>query len=371
MTSRNAIKDEEAAVFFYAPFTRDGIERVPETPEAYWAWILSHPKIGEGKYTWTLQTYLFMKQAGLPCQLVTELPRRGIVISHRDFLPSFLPPRAGVFLICIKADRNEHSWAHFHVVQNARDSLLARDRPAIAMDHWPQPSLIARDTARGTRCENLGYFGRELNLAPELRTQEWSAELTALGWTWSARDRAHWHDYHDIDVTISVRDFETHGVSNDPVLNADSKPASKLVNSWHAGVPAIVGRESAFRRARRSRLDFIEVESMDDLRSALATLRANPSLYHDMVANGLRRAAEHSPAEVASQWKTLLTEGIAESLAAWRAQNSFTRLANGYRRMLSYFLKPQHIMSMLTADLTGTANRTLKPVDAPADNRIR
>jgi Glycosyl transferases group 1 len=363
-----------AQISFYAPFTSDGIERIPEAPEDYWSWILAHPKVGEGKYTWTLQTYLFMKKAGLPCRLVTQLPTSGIVVSHRDFLHAFQPPRAGLFLICIKADRNEHPWAHFHVVQNERDSLLTDPSTAdqaAAMEHWPQPSLLQRDAARGTRCENLGYFGRELNLATQLRSQEWTAELAQGGFQWSVRDRPNWHDYHDIDVTISVRDFETHGITDDPVLNADSKPASKLINSWRAGVPAIVGRESAFRRARRTGLDFIEVESLDDLRGALATLRANPSLYRDMVANGQRRAAEHSPETVTAQWKALLTDGIRDEYSAWRSKSAFTRLSNGYRRTLGYFLKPAHIMSLLSANLTGTSNRTLKPADAPADNRTR
>src|SRR5688572_21664688 len=79
-------------ITFYLPYRRDGIASLPSSLADYWSWLLSHEGISKGKYSWTLQTYMQLSEAGLACRLSEEFPRSGIVISHRDFLPIFLAP---------------------------------------------------------------------------------------------------------------------------------------------------------------------------------------------------------------------------------------------------------------------------------------
>jgi hypothetical protein len=336
---------------FYIPYARDGLDEIPKSAAGFWPWLVEHQAVaGRGKYTWTLQTYLNLKDAGYPCELVQELPASGVVVSHRDFLPIFLRPRANLFVVCIKADRNPHSWADFQVVQNANDSL--RDtadgaRRSAAMSFWPQPSLLKRDAARGARCENVAYLGRTLNLAEELRAEAWSAELARQGMNWSVPERPQWNDYRTIDVTVSVRSFDTRTLAHDPVRNVDSKPASKLVNSWLAGVPAILGRESAYTRVRRSPLDFIEIESMADLRAALQSLRSEPARYADMVENGWMRSADFAQEAVTAQWRRLLDGVVAEQHAAWSGKNVAARQAARVWRCLRYLARPEHLRGLL------------------------
>src|SRR5690349_11532966 len=38
-----------------------------------------------GKYNWTVKTYGYLSQMGFPCQLTSELPDEGIIITHRQF----------------------------------------------------------------------------------------------------------------------------------------------------------------------------------------------------------------------------------------------------------------------------------------------
>jgi hypothetical protein len=47
-----------------------------------------------------------------------------------------------------------------------------------------------------------------------------------------------WHDYSTDDLVLAVRDL----TEKDALV----KPASKLVNAWIAGVPALLGPEPAF-----------------------------------------------------------------------------------------------------------------------------
>ena len=94
-----------------------------------------------------------------------------------------------------------------------------------------------------------------------------------------------------------------------------SKPAAKLQNAWAAGVPAILSPESAYQQVRRSALDFLEARDHGEVLRALDLLRANPRLYSDMVANGLKRAREFQPDRLAARWLEVLWKEIPERTA--------------------------------------------------------
>ena len=247
--------DDRNVVTFYVPLPKEMHGSIPQRSEDYWPWMLANRGLGDGRYAWTLQTVLFLREAGFPCEMTDRFPPRGIVVSHRDFLPVFQLPRQDVFLVCVKADRKEHTWASHYIVQNGRDAFLTsrkgRNR-ATVVPHWPQPSLIPRNVDRGVQCRRVAYFGRALNLAAELRTPEWDQALEALGLEWSVVGQENWNDYSSVDVTVSVRSFAGKSVA-DPVMNPDSKPPTKLMDSWLARVPAIVGRDERIRAYDKAR----------------------------------------------------------------------------------------------------------------------
>ncbi len=337
-------------IFFYLPHRADGIAVVPDSMQAYWPWLLEQSGKNKGKYSWTLQTYLQLRDAGFPCALSESFPKRGIVIAHRDFLPIFLRPRAGVFLICIKPDRKEHTWAQYYVVQNSRDDIFQTRKGAgrtSAVPFWPQPSLVPRDASRGTTCTNVAYLGRALNLAPELTGPAWSGEVATLGMSWSSRDIARWNDYSDVDVTVSIRTFGAGKISH-PVFNPDSKPPSKLINSWLAGVPAILGAESAYQSIRQDPLDYIEVTSPAELTAALLKLRDDPALYRAMVEHGWKRAEGFSVAAVGRRWMEVLEKDIAACHADWRGSGTLGRLSKSVRNISEYFASGQNLRDLLT-----------------------
>ena len=107
---------------------------------------------------------------------------------------------------------------------------------------------LARAEARGARVERVGFVGRERNLAPAFRSAQFRRELAQRGFTLVLRERP-WWDYRDLDAILAVRDASP--------AKLRTKPASKLVNAWHAGCPALLGPEPAFEARRRSPLDFL------------------------------------------------------------------------------------------------------------------
>lgn len=81
---------------------------------------------------------------------------------------------------------------------------------------------------------------------PELQQPAWQEQLKALGLNWHVvTTSSRWHDYSDVDVVLAARAF---GRPNSYAW----KPATKLYNAWHAGVPAIFSGESSLLAERQS-----------------------------------------------------------------------------------------------------------------------
>jgi len=318
------------SVYFYLP-KADWTEDMPDNADAYWVGFR------RGIYCWTLQTYLRLRASGFPCQLTDTLPDDGVILAHWDSLPPELQPGPRQMVVCFQADRARHPYAQIHVVQNplalslkimtlGDRFLLPGDR--YFMPHWPQPGLIPRDPSRGDRCENIAFFGLEENLAPELRTASWQEQVTSLGLSWRVISEFDlWNDYSEVDVILAVRSFGRQEYS--------WKPAAKLYNAWHAGVPAILGYDSAFRQERKSELDYLEVLSLADTLQALAKLRENPELRRKIIQNGQLRAIETSPAQLTKRWQTFLETVAIPAYHHWCVSPNLVRQSFLLRRQLA------------------------------------
>jgi len=265
---------------------------MPQSPDVYWTGFRGHMR--GGVYAWTVQTFQRLRDAGMNVELSDKLPCEGILVAHRKSVPRDFVPAADVLFVCLRADATFHPFAHWHVILNelARNSWY----PSVYMPHWPQPGLIPRDPARGDRWENAAFFGDDACIASEMRGGEWEAILRDLKLNWNHVPPEKWHDFSKVDVVVAIRDFVgKHRYAN--------KPPTKLFNSWHAGVPAILGRESAYEMQRRGKLDYLEARTVPDLVAALRRLRDEPELRRAMVANGRERAKETDYAVVTQRWQ--------------------------------------------------------------------
>lgn len=166
--------------------------------------------------------------------------------------------------------------------------------------HWPQPGLIPRDQARGDRLETIAYFGSDQYEPHFVKTEAFQEALRQRKVRFVNRFQGTWHDYENVDAVLAIRDCP-------PVVLA-TKPASKLINAWKAGVPAILGPEPAYRELCVSPLDFLEASSAEAVLDSIDRLQQEPGLYRRMVEHGAKRAEAFHEGVLTKQWIDLLEE---------------------------------------------------------------
>lgn len=292
-----------------------------------------HDAFRPGELSWVAQTYLRLRAAGYPVALSSTPPESGLVVfhaKHKHALARAANGRNGLIFVAIRADNSSPLLADFEVLQSGR---FADDRNRFWIPFWPQPGLLARDPARGTSLRCVAYMGRIENLHPEFRGEQWRRAVAEMGLEWVLREvrfqrgsssrsggsrrsparfdgpeRIDWENYRTLDAVIAVRPHEPH--------LAFAKPASKLINAWRAGVPALVGPEFACREVRRSPDDFLEVAGASEALTALRRLRDDPELYSRIVAAGRERAPDFSFAALTDRWAELLFVTVPQRLAA-------------------------------------------------------
>ncbi|MEH1844719.1 MAG: hypothetical protein V7L25_06870 [Nostoc sp.] len=333
------MNDKLPAIYFYIPKNQWPSDCILESSDLYWQWQNSL-RYGQGRYNWTLQTYLHLKHDGFPCQLVGTLPTEGIVLTHRDFLPDNLQPTPQLLIVCLRADRSHHPYAQLHIIQNTQDEITKYSASlwqTYYMPHWPQSGLIPRDHKRGDTFENVAYFGQVDNLVAQMQTDAWKHQVNALGLNWNIVNFERWHDYSDVDVVIAVRSFDSN--------TYNFKPASKLYNAWQAGVPIILGCESAYQYERKSELDYIEVASVDEIIASLKCLRDNQKLRQAMIDNGRIRSVETGIEQLTAKWRSFLTDVASPTYERWRDASSWQRKIFLQRRY--FILKISNIKSRL------------------------
>ncbi|NJO10221.1 MAG: glycosyltransferase family 1 protein [Leptolyngbyaceae cyanobacterium SL_1_1] len=126
-----------------------------------------------------------------------------------------------------------------------------------------------------------------------------------------------WNDYRTIDAVVAVRSLQSAQTSSQLYCN---KPATKLYNVWLAGVPAILGAESAYRAERRSPLDYLEVSSLEELQQAVIRLQQQSNLRQAMVAQGRQRAEAITPERLCDRWLTFIHQVAIPAYDRWCRQ---------------------------------------------------
>lgn len=303
-------------VHFFAPdgFLVPELERpelftAPEGPPERLRRALDMLAVGP----WVLRSFLELHAAGAPVT-ISNTPRPG-AINITDGYNLGRKRRVSETFFCIaRADGHLPELANFILQQNEQ---FPEHATSSNLPNWPQLGLLPRDPSRGERLERLTYKGLVTNLDPAFRSPGLVAELRALGVAFDVTESddcaalsTEWRDYRACDAVVAVRNLT--------VADSRTKPASKLVNAWLAGVPAFLGPEPAFLELRRSPLDFFELRRPEDLLAGIARLRNEPGLYRAMVENGLRRAPEFSPERIRARWLEVLAGPVTEAFHRWQ-----------------------------------------------------
>jgi hypothetical protein len=334
---------------------REGIGTDPATPEIrFVARYLERdwPDIGQleeadvdrqaqrfrgGVNNWIIQTYLHLKEAlgerGVAVS-IGETFKPGVVnLAHRDSLNRWLLPYFRCYIVGVRADRPPVVVCDWEILQNQVRSCGPTQS---AIPFWPQPGLVARDPGRGSRIERIAYFGRTGTATSWLVQPEFHEALARLGVQFEIREHA-WFDYSDIDLVLAHR-------QEAPTMLLQ-KPASKLINAWHAGVPALLGDEPAYRALRRSDLDYVRIDSAEDVLAAVRRLKSDPLLYHSMVHRGMVRAVDFTVERIRQLWlDCLCNQALPDAqrrrppnvLAGWASQQKKLLLQKAQSRWFKY-----------------------------------
>ncbi|MGB3670406.1 MAG: hypothetical protein WA783_13820 [Phormidesmis sp.] len=290
---------------------------------------------------WIAQTYAELSKRGIDFAITDSLPVSGLVLADRDTLGNAYPFLPETLLICAKSDREFHPSATLHVTHNRKDEQISTKRKAWGVsyiDHWPMPNIIPRDPRRGSRLENIAYFGSRSQLADELKSPDWSKRLAQSGLNWlPIFESRRWNDYTNIDLIVAARRF--------PSLSYQSKGAIKLINGWHAGVPALLAPESAFMREKISEYDFIQINSIDEAYSSLEFLQSNPAFYSQMLERCRQRSQLISSESIANQWVDFFREVESFYESSWKQMSSTQSRVRFARRL--YLLKKQRVIAKL------------------------
>lgn len=254
---------------------------------------------------WIYQTWLLLKDAGVACELSPEMPSEGIVIAlnssleisgqwHRSISPD-------VFFVDIVTQRFVHPAAHFHLVQNKKRAHYLPD--SLFVPHWPQPHLLPRDPEREDRFENAYFVGQPYQCHQKFFSFEWIQQLRRrVGLYVELRSIEHWHDYREADVSIALR--------NTAPLNHFHKPATKLYNAWHAGIPFVGGKERGYRAEGKVGKNYLEANSPAEMLAQLIRLKEDLILRQQLVGQGREAAKRVSTDSIVNYWKFLVLEKL-------------------------------------------------------------
>ncbi|MGD0539969.1 MAG: glycosyltransferase family 1 protein [Tepidisphaeraceae bacterium] len=261
---------------------------------------------------WTIQTFLHLKRRGDPVHLAGEfVPGEINVVYYDDLLLKSRPDRA--FIVAIQPDRPRPAACDVRIVQNKLQVRTSNDHHVV---FWPQPGLREREPSRKNILRRLGYLGMAVYLGKAFQDEAFRRRLAELDIELVIREKD-WTDCSDLDAILAVRRVSP--------FDLTIKPASKLINAWRAGCPALLGPEPAYRELRKSPLDYFEVQSPDDAIAALRRLRDEPNLMDQMIASGHRRAEEFSVEKIASRWEALLAGPVSDAYERWQRESRLFR----------------------------------------------
>jgi hypothetical protein len=302
---------------FFLPESDEVLASIPSRTEDYWQWQKYSASILPywGRYHWVVQTYLYLKQAGLPAILTNSIPGEGIILTHMDCVDYGFRPTSSQFLVVMLVDRLfPHPWADLHVLHNPTQRLhLGMD--FAYMPPWPQIGIISRNATRGESFETIGYFGYPENLHSSIIEASFLSGIEKMGLRIFSPSPAEWHDFSEVDCIMAIRSLG----QRDKHRN---KPSLKLFNAWLAGVPAILGHESAYRAEGSPGKGYLEAKSSAELLQSLMLLSEDANLRKSIVTHGQLAVQAFKPEATVQRWRQFIQRNIVPRFDDKRARGN-------------------------------------------------
>lgn len=296
---------------------------------------------------WIVRTYLNLSRNNPDIQISDQVPDQGIVVLLTEpfFLKEFKKQikqypqkKNNIIVATIRADILHHRCylGDIEIVQNSK---FSDDRIIFFVPHWTQPAMIPRDKSRGNKIENIVFKGYVNSIHPGFKSETWSDFLKANNLKFELASNENtsvvprWHDYSNADLVIAVRPQYSKGDLR------YEKPATKLINCWIAGVPAIVGKEYAFQELKKSSLDYLEVDNVNEAINEVRKLLNEPELYRSMIKNGLERSNEFTDQKIKDAWIYALQEG-SQNILNSKIFRFTRRLPLWLKQIINFLINP-------------------------------
>lgn len=291
------------------------------------------PRMVNGIDCWIVQTGLLLKKySNYNIKFVSSGISGEICVYHYNYAHV----KYGVhksYSVVVRADRPPVNLADISIEQNPSIKIT---KSVKYIPHWPQPGIISRDSSRKNHVHKVAYVGSSQYIPSYIKNDKFLEHLSKKNIDFIYMVDGNWLNYKDVDVLIAVRDV--------PESVLATKPASKLVNSWIAGVPIILGSESAYRAIRQSDFDYLEANNLEELLLCIDMLASNSDLYVKILKNAETRRKEYALANVVKIWidffesinKDIKVYSRNEVLLRWvkyymsLSQNRLWKFANGW-----------------------------------------
>lgn len=332
---------KELPVTFFCPQSKE-LHRIEGPPVDDTVHYWSVPESVRPR-AWVVQTVLRLREAGHDVSIKPKLPKEGVLVLLVEdeycehFYKQYGKKHSNLIIVAIRADIIGFRFplADAEIVQNG---YLADNKRIFHIPHWPQPGLVPRDPSRGSTIQNIAYKGHPNHVPSHIFTDRLKSFLKdrniKILKPLKDRTKPHpWHDYRKVDLIVAARKswYEI-----DPFYH---KPASKLINAWHAGVPALLGPEYAYRELRCSALDYFEISSDEDVMIAIDRLTNAPDLYESMVQHGHERAKEFTPNQITKRWSEVLFKKIPR-ITNYPSHRIARRLPHSLRKVVNMISMP-------------------------------
>jgi len=275
----------------------DDYKNFPNDPDNNWNFFTRTNMI------WSYLTYLRLKEYGYPNigfsnKIVIGAMNVGTATILGGAKFEKHQNQKETIYVVIRADKLYASTSNVCVVQSPEHSFKYKN--SYYINHWPQPGLVPRKSNEHM-VKKIGMAGIPKHYAVAQYQKRFEKDMSDRAIEIVQLDRSRWNDYSDIDIVLAVREFNKKVITH--------KPASKLINGWKARVPVICNPESTYRWVGENGKDFIEIESYDQLLSAIDKLREDKNLYHELIKNGEKKVINYSNEKVCMEWIELF-EGI-------------------------------------------------------------
>lgn len=283
--------------------------------------------------------YLMLKEQGMEVQICRAYPKTGLFLIHKGYTKKFIW-NPGLFVVSMQWDYKRDDRGQVHLVANEYKTTIASlewlDRITFpGLQYFVQPpmhsKITQRNSNRGDRFESVAFIGASKNLDPAFRTSEFREKVEDLGMKFSiVDDPEKMSDFSTIDVVIAIRMLGG---------TIDHKPPQKLVNAWRAGVPSILGREVGFQELHDSDIDYLEVDSVNDVINALKRLQHDAAFRAEMIENGLKKAEHYSVEALQGRWAELFKNHILPAYHEWEKESQSHRYIFLFVRSLRHIIR--------------------------------